>query len=94
MTHFFENSIMVMKGARLFMFGKSGDKSNDEVEEIIQRFNLQNLSANEKDTLASMARDRTLVTMSDKAITDFAFKKTLIYQNWMILSRLIEQDKK
>lgn len=76
------------------MFGKNDDKCNKEVEEIIQKFNLQGLSDEEKNTLLNMAKDKTLVTKSNIAITDFAFKKTLIYQNWMILSRLIELNKK
>jgi hypothetical protein len=72
------------------MFGKTEEKSSQEVDELIQRFNLQGLSQEEEDTLASMAKDHSLVTMSATAITDFAFKKTLIYQNWMILSRLMK----
>lgn len=75
------------------MFGKNEQKSEDEVEQIINRFNLQDLSEEEKETLKSMAQDRTLVTMSSTAITNFAFQKTLIYQNWMILSKLIEISK-
>jgi hypothetical protein len=73
------------------MFGKNEQSSENEVDEIIERFNLQGLTEAEKETLISMAKDRTLVTMSSAAITDFAFKKTLIYQNWMILSRLLEK---
>lgn len=73
------------------MFGKNESKASDEVDNLIERFNLQGLSDVEIETLKSMAKDRTLVTQSDAAITDFAFKKTLIYQNWMILSRLINK---
>ncbi|HCA71648.1 MAG TPA: hypothetical protein DEP27_03750 [Ruminococcaceae bacterium] len=76
------------------MFGKSDNASENEVNEIIQRFNLQGLSDDEKNALFSMAKDRTLVTMSATAVTDFAFKKTLVYQKWMILSRLLNLEKK
>lgn len=76
------------------MFGKNEQTIENEVDEIIQRFNLQGLSEEEKTTLVSMAKDKTLVTMSTTAVTDFAFKKTLIYQNWMILGRLLNLEKK
>lgn len=72
------------------MFGKNEEKSSNEIDQLIERFNLQGLTEEEKETLKGMAKDRTLVTMSGVAISDFAFQKTLIYQNWMILSRLIK----
>lgn len=70
------------------MFGKNEESAENQIDSLIERFNLQNLTDAEKETLISMAKDHTLVTESDKAITNFAFQKTLIYQNWMILSRL------
>lgn len=84
---------MMMKGACLSMFGKSEDKSQKEVDEIIQRFNLQDLSQDEKNTLVSMARDRTLVSLSAVAVGTPEFMKTTVYQNWMILSQLSHLNK-
>ena len=76
------------------MFGKNEDASIQEVDEIIQKFNLQNLTQNEKDMLVSMAKDRILVSLSPNGIQQASFEKTLIYQNWMALGHLcnIEQE--
>ena len=76
------------------MFGKNEESSEEQVNDLIQRFNLQNLSDEEKAALVSMAQEHTLVTESSKAITNFAFMKTLVYQNWLILSRLVSREKK
>lgn len=73
------------------MFAKNEESAEKQVTSLINRFNLQELSSDEKETLISMAKDHTLVTESDKAITNFAFEKTLIYQNWLILSRLLNK---
>ena len=75
------------------MFGKSEDKSQQEVDEIIQRFNLQDLTDVEKETLVSMAKDRTLVSLSAAAVGNAEFMKTSVYQNWMILSELSRLNK-
>ena len=75
------------------MFGKNEDKSQQEVDEIIQRFNLQDLSEAEKETIVSMAKDRTLVSLSTAGIDNVAFMKTSVYQNWMILSQLSRLNK-
>lgn len=70
------------------MFEKNDKNSQKEVDEIVERFNLQELSASEKETIISMARDRTLVSLSSAGISQGAFEKTSVYQNWMILSQL------
>lgn len=75
------------------MFGKSDDKSQQEVDEIVQKFKLQDISPEEKEMLVSMARDRILVSLSPNGIQEASFKKTLIYQNWMLLSHLSHIDK-
>lgn len=76
------------------MFGKNDEKSQKELNQLIDKFHLEGLNDDEKETLKSMAKDSTLVTNSSIAITDFAFKKTLINQNWMILSKLTEISNK
>jgi hypothetical protein len=75
------------------MFGKNENASENEVDEIIQKFNLQSISQEEKDMLVSMAKDRILVSLSPNGIQQASFEKTLIYQNWMLLSHLSRIDK-
>lgn len=75
------------------MFGKNENASENEVDEIIQKFNLQSISQEEKDILVSMAKDRILVSLSPNGIQQASFEKTLIYQNWMLLSHLSRIDK-
>lgn len=70
------------------MFEKSDNKSQQEVDEIIERFNLQQLSDAEKQTMVSMAKDRTLVSLSAAGVGNAEFMKTSVYQNWMLLSQL------
>lgn len=57
------------------MFGKSDDKSQQEVDEIVQKFKLQDISPEEKEMLVSMARDRILVSLSPNGIQEASFKK-------------------
>jgi hypothetical protein len=64
-----------MKGVREPMFGKSDDKSQQEVDEIVQKFKLQDISPEEKEMLVSMARDRILVSLSPNGIQEASFKK-------------------
>lgn len=75
------------------MFGKSEENSTSEVDEIIQKFKLQDLVPEEKEMLISMAKDRILVSLSPNGIQQASFEKTLIYQNWMLLSHLSRIDK-
>ena len=75
------------------MFGKSEENSTSEVDEIIQKFKLQDLAPEEKEMLVSMAKDRILVSLSSNGIQQASFEKTLIYQNWMLLSHLSRIDK-
>lgn len=75
------------------MFGKNEDASENEVNEIVQKFKLQDIAPEEREMLVSMAKDRILVSLSPNGIQEAAFKKTLIYQNWMLLSHLSHIDK-
>lgn len=75
------------------MFGKNEENSTSEVDEIIQKFKLQDLAPEEREMLVSMAKDRILVSLSSNGIQQASFEKTLIYQNWMLLSHLSHIDK-
>ena len=75
------------------MVEKSGQSSEDEVKTLIEQFGLDGLTEKEKEMLTTLAENKALVSPSSDSVPDLSFRKTLIEQNWMILSRLTHMDK-
>ena len=70
------------------MFGKNEPDSKSEVDELLSKYRLESLSDEEKAVLKNLAENKSLVSLSSNSVLDLPFRKTLISQNWMILSEL------